>query len=65
MNRQDERSFGLVLAVEERSAGSFLTADISADGRTLLIHSLHAPDPDAIRDGILSRYESRLKRIYG
>jgi multicomponent K+:H+ antiporter subunit E len=42
-----------------------LTADISADGRTLLIHSLHAPDPDAIRDGILSRYESRLKRIYG
>ena len=42
-----------------------LTADIAADGRTLLIHSLHAPDPDDIRDGILSRYEARLKRIYG
>lgn len=42
-----------------------LTADISADGRTLLIHSLHAPDPDEIRDGILTRYEARLKRIYG
>lgn len=41
-----------------------LTAEISADGRQLLIHSLHAPDPDAIRDGILSRYEARLKRIF-
>lgn len=41
-----------------------LTADISADGKTLLIHSLHAPDPDAIRDSILTRYESRLKRIF-
>jgi multicomponent K+:H+ antiporter subunit E len=31
-----------------------LTADFSADGRALLIHSLHAPDPDAIRDEIKS-----------
>jgi multicomponent K+:H+ antiporter subunit E len=42
-----------------------LTADIAADGRTLLIHTLHAPDPDQVRDGILTRYEARLKRIYG
>ena len=41
-----------------------LTAEVSADGRQLLIHSLHAPDPDAIRDGILTRYEARLKRIF-
>ena len=41
-----------------------LTADIAADGRALLIHSLHAPDPDAIRDEIKTRYESRLKRIF-
>lgn len=41
-----------------------LTADFSADGRALLIHSLHAPDPDAIRDEIKSRYEARLKRIF-
>ena len=41
-----------------------LTADISADGRALLIHSLHAPDPDAIRAEIKSRYEARLKRIF-
>ena len=41
-----------------------VTADMSADGTVLLIHSLHAPDPDAIRDDIKSRYESRLKRIF-
>jgi multicomponent K+:H+ antiporter subunit E len=41
-----------------------LTADISADGRALLVHALHAPDPDAIRDEIKTRYESRLKRIF-
>lgn len=42
-----------------------LTADWSADGRTLLIHALHAPNPDAVRDQIKSRYEARLKRIFG
>jgi multicomponent K+:H+ antiporter subunit E len=41
-----------------------LTADMSACGRALLIHSLHAPDPDSIRDEIKTRYEARLKRIY-
>jgi multicomponent K+:H+ antiporter subunit E len=41
-----------------------VSADMSACGRVLLIHSLHAPDPDAIRDEIKSRYEARLKRIF-
>jgi multicomponent K+:H+ antiporter subunit E len=41
-----------------------VTADMSACGRALLIHALHAPDPDAVRDAIKSRYESRLKRIF-
>jgi multicomponent K+:H+ antiporter subunit E len=41
-----------------------LTADMSGDGRALLIHCLHAPDPDAVRDDIKSRYESRLMRIF-
>jgi multicomponent K+:H+ antiporter subunit E len=41
-----------------------VTADMSACGRVLLIHALHAPDPDAVRDGIKSRYEARLKRIF-
>ncbi len=41
-----------------------LTADFAADGKSLLIHSLHAPDPDAVRDQIKTRYEARLKRIF-
>ena len=41
-----------------------LTADVSADGRALLVHALHAPDPDAVRDEIKTRYEARLKRIF-
>ena len=42
-----------------------VTADLSADGRALLIHCLDAPDPDAVRDDIKARYETRLKRIFG
>lgn len=41
-----------------------LTADMSSCGRALLVHCLHAPDPDATRDDIKSRYEARLKRIF-
>lgn len=41
-----------------------VTADMSADGRALLVHALHAPDPEAIRDEIKTRYEARLRRIF-
>lgn len=41
-----------------------LTADMSACGRALLVHALHAPDPGAVRDDIKARYETRLKRIF-
>ncbi len=41
-----------------------LTADMSSCGKALLIHALHAPDPDAVRDDIKARYEARLKRIF-
>lgn len=42
-----------------------LTADISAEGRSLLVHCLHAPDVDEIRNEIKTRYEARLKEIFG
>jgi multicomponent K+:H+ antiporter subunit E len=41
-----------------------VTADMSADGRALLVHCLHAPDTDSVRDEIKTRYEARLKRIF-
>ena len=41
-----------------------VSAEMSADGRALLVHCLHAPDPDVVRDEIKSRYERRLKEIF-
>ena len=41
-----------------------LVADMSGCGRVLLVHCLHAPDPEAVRDEIKTRYEARLKRIF-
>ena len=41
-----------------------LSADLSGDGTSLLVHALHAPDPDAVRDEIKDRYERRLKEIF-
>ncbi len=42
-----------------------VSADVSADRRTLLIHCLDAPDPDALCAEIKSRYEAPLKEILG
>ncbi|WP_102222819.1 Na+/H+ antiporter subunit E [Acidimangrovimonas sediminis] len=41
-----------------------LTAELSSDAHALLVHCLHAPDPDAVRDEIKSRYERRLMEIF-
>jgi multicomponent K+:H+ antiporter subunit E len=41
-----------------------VSADLSADGRALLVHCLHAPDPDAVINEIKDRYERRLKEIF-
>ncbi|WP_425405258.1 Na+/H+ antiporter subunit E [Hwanghaeella sp.] len=41
-----------------------VSSDVSACGRSLLIHCLHAPDPDSVRDEIKERYERRLKEIF-
>lgn len=41
-----------------------VSADLSNNGHTLLVHALDAPDPDAVRDEIKQRYEARLKEIF-
>lgn len=41
-----------------------VSSDLSSDGRVLLVHCLHAPDPDAIVADIKSRYEARIKEIF-
>ncbi|MGF1622427.1 MAG: Na+/H+ antiporter subunit E [Rhodomicrobiaceae bacterium] len=41
-----------------------VSSDVSADGRSLLVHCLNANDTDAVRDQIKQRYERRLKEIF-
>jgi multicomponent K+:H+ antiporter subunit E len=41
-----------------------VSADLSSTGHSLLVHALHAPDPDAVRDEIKRRYEARLMEIF-
>ena len=41
-----------------------VSADLSDNGHSLLVHALDAPDPDAVRDDIKHRYERRLKEIF-
>ncbi len=41
-----------------------VSADLSDEGHSLLVHALDAPDPDAVRDDIKHRYERRLKEIF-
>lgn len=41
-----------------------LTVDIAPDRRSLIIHCLHAPDPQAVVDSIRERYERPLAEIF-
>ncbi|WP_227272091.1 Na+/H+ antiporter subunit E [Roseobacter weihaiensis] len=41
-----------------------VSADLSNEGRSLLVHALDAADADAVRDEIKHRYERRLKEIF-
>jgi multicomponent K+:H+ antiporter subunit E len=41
-----------------------VSAELSADGRVLLVHGLDVPDPEALVANIKSRYEARLLEIF-
>lgn len=41
-----------------------VSADVSACGEYLLVHALHAPDPQAEITKVKTRYEARLKEIF-
>ncbi len=41
-----------------------VSADLSDEGHSLLVHVLHTDDPDGVRDEIKSRYEARLKEVF-
>lgn len=41
-----------------------VSADLSDQGHSLLVHVLHTEDPDGVRDEIKQRYERRLLEIF-
>lgn len=41
-----------------------VSADLSDEGHSLLVHVLHTDDPNAVRDEIKDRYERRLLEIF-
>lgn len=41
-----------------------VTADLSDEGHSLLVHVLHTDDPDGVREEIKDRYERRLLEIF-
>ncbi|MHA6345748.1 Na+/H+ antiporter subunit E [Roseivivax sp. CAU 1761] len=41
-----------------------VSADLSSEGHSLLVHALDADSPEAVRDDIKRRYERRLKEIF-
>ncbi|MBO9474684.1 Na+/H+ antiporter subunit E [Shimia sp. R10_1] len=41
-----------------------VSAMLSADSASILVHCLHTDDPEAVRDQIKHRYERRLKEIF-
>lgn len=41
-----------------------VSADLSDEGHSLLVHVLHTDDPDGVRDEIKKRYEQRLQEIF-
>ncbi|WP_317055434.1 Na+/H+ antiporter subunit E [Roseovarius rhodophyticola] len=41
-----------------------VSADLSSEGHSLLVHTLDTDDPDGVRDEIKTRYEARLKEIF-
>lgn len=73
----DLRSAWLVIPLDLRSTEAITTlaatisltpgtvsADVSTDGRSLLVHALDVPDPVAEVARIKARYEARLGRIF-
>lgn len=59
----DEFAITMLASTVSLTPGS-VSADLSADRRTLLIHVLSTEDPDALCTSIRARYEAPLKEMF-
>ena len=53
-----------VLAATITLTPGTVSSDLSQDGHALLVHCLHAPEPEAVILDIKNRYEARLQEIF-
>lgn len=53
-----------VLAATITLTPGTVSADLSEDGHALLVHCLHAPEPESVIEDIKTRYEARLMEIF-
>lgn len=54
----------VVLAATITLTPGTVSCDLNEDATSLLVHCLHAPDPESVVEEIKSRYEARLMEIF-
>ena len=62
LDLRSELAIGLLANTVSLTPGT-LSVELSPDRRTLFVHGLDVPDPDAARAEIKSRYEAPLKEV--
>lgn len=63
LDLQDDRAI-VVLAHTVTLTPGTLSVDVAPDRRSLVVHALHMPDPEAAVREIKERYERRVREIY-
>lgn len=60
---QNDTAISILVSIVSTTPGT-ISADLSGNKRSLLVHGLDVPDPDEIIREIKERYEAPLKEIY-
>jgi multicomponent K+:H+ antiporter subunit E len=61
---EDPRAISILAHTITLTPGT-VSVDVAADRRSLIVHALHMPDPDATVREIRQRYERRIAAIFG
>lgn len=59
----DDVAISILVSIVSMTPGT-ISADLSEDKKTLLVHGLDIEDPDAVAKDIKERWEARLKEVY-
>lgn len=61
---EDPRAVALLASIITMTPGT-VSCVVEEEQRRILVHALDAPDPQAVADAIVQRYERPLKEVYG